>query len=93
LLHNSQTKRYKYSVNDQRDAQIISMYLFIFLTLYMFRAHRAYHQVRQTLTNDIKSHTYTTTHHDFIILLNFTIRNASLLKYNFVIYITHLFSE
>jgi hypothetical protein len=28
-------------VNDQRDAQFFSMYLFLFLTLYMFRAHRA----------------------------------------------------
>ena len=33
-------------VNDQRDAQFFSMYLFIFLTLYMFRAHRAHHQER-----------------------------------------------
>jgi len=31
-------------VNDQRDAQFFSMYLFTFLTLYMFRAHRAHHQ-------------------------------------------------
>jgi len=34
-------------VNDQRDAQFFSMYLFIFLTLKMFRAHRAHHQERQ----------------------------------------------
>ena len=31
-------------VNDQREAQFFSMYLF--LTLYMFRAHRAHHQER-----------------------------------------------
>jgi hypothetical protein len=34
-------------VNDQRDAQFFTMYLFLFLTLYMFRAHRAHHQERQ----------------------------------------------
>jgi hypothetical protein len=35
-------------VNDQRDAQFFTMYLylFLFLTLYMFRAHRAHHQER-----------------------------------------------
>ena len=37
-------------VNDQRDAQFFSMYLLIFLTLYMFRAHRAHHQERQTVS-------------------------------------------
>ena len=37
-------------VNDQRDAQFFSMYLFIFLTLYMFQAHRANHQERQTVS-------------------------------------------
>jgi len=37
-------------VNDQRDAQSFSMLLFIFLTLYMFRAHRAHHQERQILS-------------------------------------------
>jgi hypothetical protein len=31
-------------VNDQRDAQFFSMYLSLFLTLYMFRAHRVHHQ-------------------------------------------------
>jgi len=36
--------------NDQRDAQFFSMYLFIFLTLYMFRAHRAHHQERQIVS-------------------------------------------
>ena len=35
-------------VNDQRDAQFI--YLFIFLTLYMFRAHRAHHQETQLVS-------------------------------------------
>ena len=37
-------------VNDQRNAQFSSMYLFLFLTLYMFRAHRAHHQERQTVS-------------------------------------------
>ena len=37
-------------VNDQRDAQLFSMYLFIFLTLYMFRAHRAHHQERHIVS-------------------------------------------
>ena len=37
-------------VNDQRDAQFFSMYLFIFLTLYMFRGHRAHHQERQIVS-------------------------------------------
>jgi hypothetical protein len=34
-------------VNDQRDAQFVTMYLFLFLTFYTFRAHRARHQERQ----------------------------------------------
>ena len=37
-------------VNDQRDAQFFSMYLFTFLTLYVFRAHRAHHQERQDVS-------------------------------------------
>jgi len=37
-------------VNDQRDAQLFSMYLFIFLTLYMFRAHRAHLQERKIVS-------------------------------------------
>jgi len=37
-------------VNDQRDAQFFSMYLFIFLTLCMFRAHRAHHQEGQIVS-------------------------------------------
>ena len=37
-------------VNDQRDAQFFSMYLFIFLTLYMFRAHCAHHQEGQIVS-------------------------------------------
>ena len=36
-------------VNDQRDAQLFSMYLFLFLTLYMFRAHRAHHHQERKL--------------------------------------------
>ena len=34
----------------QHEAQFFSMYLFIFLTLYMFRAHRAHHQERQIVS-------------------------------------------
>jgi len=37
-------------VNGQRDAKFFSMYLFIFLTLYMFRAHRAHHQEIQIVS-------------------------------------------
>jgi len=37
-------------VNDQRDAQFFSMYLFIFLTLYMFRAHCAHYKERQMVS-------------------------------------------
>jgi hypothetical protein len=37
-----------FMVNDQRDAQFLSMYLF--LTIYMFRAHRVYHQERETVS-------------------------------------------
>jgi hypothetical protein len=37
-------------VNDQRDAQLFTMYLFLFLTLYMFWAHRAHHQERQIVS-------------------------------------------
>jgi ABC-type multidrug transport system permease subunit len=39
-------------VNDQRDAQFFTMYLFLFsfLTLYMFLAHRAHHQERQIVS-------------------------------------------
>jgi len=36
--------------NDQRDTQFFSMYLFLFLTLYMFRAHRAHYQERQIVS-------------------------------------------
>jgi len=37
-------------VNNQRDARFFPMYLFLFLTLYMFRAHRAHHQERQIVS-------------------------------------------
>ena len=37
-------------VNDQREAQLFSMYLSLFLTLYMFRAHRAHHQEGQIVS-------------------------------------------
>ena len=30
--------------------KFFSMYLFLFITLYMFRAHRAHHQERQILS-------------------------------------------
>ena len=36
--------------NDQRDAQFFFMYLYLFLTLYMFRAHRAHHQERKIVS-------------------------------------------
>ena len=36
-------------LNDQRDA-LFFMHSFIFLTLYMFRAHRAHHQERQIVS-------------------------------------------
>ena len=41
---------YNFLVNDQCDAQFFTMYLFLFLTLYMFRAHRARHQERQIVS-------------------------------------------
>jgi len=37
-------------VNDQRDAPLFSMNLFLFIILYMFRACRADHQERQILS-------------------------------------------
>jgi len=37
-------------INDQHEVQFYSMYLFIFLTLHMFRAHRAHHQERQIVS-------------------------------------------
>jgi len=37
-------------VNDQRDAQFFSMCLFLFLTPYMFQAHRAHHKERQIVS-------------------------------------------
>ena len=40
----------KFLENDQRDAQIFSMYLFLFITLYMFRARRVHHQERQIVS-------------------------------------------
>jgi hypothetical protein len=36
--------------NDQRDAQFFPIYLFTFLTLYVFQAHRAHHQERQIVS-------------------------------------------
>jgi hypothetical protein len=37
-------------VNEQLDAQFFTMCLFLFLFLYMFRAHRAHHQERQIVS-------------------------------------------
>jgi len=38
-------------VNDQRDAQIpFCVFIFLFVTLYMFRARRAQHQERQIVS-------------------------------------------
>ena len=37
-------------VHDQRDAQFFTMYLFLFLTLYVFQAHRAHHQEKQIVS-------------------------------------------
>ena len=37
-------------VNDQREAQIPFIYIFLFITLYMFRTHRTYHQERQIVS-------------------------------------------
>jgi len=45
-----QTFKLGFLVNDQRDAQFFSMYLFLFLSLYMFRAHRVHHQERQIVS-------------------------------------------
>jgi len=42
--------KHPFLLNDQLDAQFFSMYLFIFLTLYTFPAHRAHHQERQTVS-------------------------------------------
>ena len=42
---------WEFFVNDQRDAQIISTYLFLLIILYyVFRAHRAHHQERQIVS-------------------------------------------
>jgi hypothetical protein len=41
---------FRFLVNDQRDAQFFTTYLFLFLTLYMFRAHRAHHQESQIVS-------------------------------------------
>jgi hypothetical protein len=40
----------RFLVNDQRDAQFFTVYLFSFLTLYIFRAHRAHHRERQIVS-------------------------------------------
>jgi len=41
----------KFLVNDQRDAKIpFYVFIFLFITLCMFRAHRAHHQERLILS-------------------------------------------
>jgi hypothetical protein len=37
-------------VNDQRDAKLFIKYLFLHLTVYVFRAHRAHHQEKQIVS-------------------------------------------
>jgi hypothetical protein len=46
----NKSSSYLFLVNDQRDAQFFTMYLFLFLTLYMFRAHCAHHQERHIVS-------------------------------------------
>jgi hypothetical protein len=48
LCSETATSFYWFLVNDQRDAQFSSMYSF--LTLYMFRAHRAHHKEGQIVS-------------------------------------------
>jgi len=38
--------------------KFFSMYLFLFITLYMFRAHRAHHQERQIVQTDCYQRLY-----------------------------------
>jgi hypothetical protein len=45
-----QTQIKWFLVNDQRDAQIPFHIYFLFIILYMFRAHRAHHQERQIVS-------------------------------------------
>ena len=45
-----QTLHIGFLVNDQHDTQFFPMYLFSFLTLCVFRAHRAHHQERQIVS-------------------------------------------
>ena len=42
--------RASFLVNDQRDAQIPFYVFILFITLYMFPAHRAHHQERQIVS-------------------------------------------
>ena len=50
-MYSTDNKKEKlFLVNVQRDAQILSICLFLFITLYMFRAYRANHQERQILS-------------------------------------------
>ena len=50
LFYTANTPRKWFLVNDQRDAQFFTMFLFLFLTLYLFRAHHAHHQERQIMS-------------------------------------------
>ena len=46
-----QTFSFLFLVNNQHDAQILfSVFLFLFTTLYMFRAHSAHHQERKIVS-------------------------------------------
>jgi hypothetical protein len=49
-VEHSWTTEESFLVNEQRDAQFFSMYLFLFLTHYVFRAQRAHHQERQIVS-------------------------------------------
>jgi hypothetical protein len=51
MIRVTETKvKHRFLVNDQSDAQFFSMYLFLLLTLYMLRAHRAHHQERTSVS-------------------------------------------
>jgi hypothetical protein len=57
------TKNVCFLINDQRDAQIFSMYLFLFLTLYKFGAHRAHHQDKQIVSICASHWSFTKNHY------------------------------
>jgi hypothetical protein len=49
-VYEGQTQRHDSWQMNNVTHKFLSMYLFLFLTLYMFRAHRAHHQERQTVS-------------------------------------------